>query len=116
MALEAGKAATGHDRTAGPVARPAQGPKRWKHFLITVMGVYPLIVLIPISLTWLAHYLPGGVRANYYNVIATSGRPDHWTKIRRFEICICPGIFTLDRPCGNPVGTATPRGAIIRIS
>jgi antibiotic biosynthesis monooxygenase (ABM) superfamily enzyme len=59
MALEAGKAATGHDRTAGPVGRPAQGPKRWKHFLITVMGVYPLTVLIPISLTWLAHYLPG---------------------------------------------------------
>ena len=58
MALEAGKAATGHDRTAGPVARPTQGPKRWKHFLITVAGVYPLTVLIPISLTWLAHYLP----------------------------------------------------------
>jgi antibiotic biosynthesis monooxygenase (ABM) superfamily enzyme len=58
MALEAGKAATGHDRTAGPVARPAQGPKRWKEFVITVAGVYPLTVLIPIALAWLAHYLP----------------------------------------------------------
>ena len=35
-----------------------QGPKRWKQFLITVAGVYPLTVLIPITLTWLAHYLP----------------------------------------------------------
>jgi hypothetical protein len=58
MALEAGKAATGHDRTGGPVARPTQGPKRWKQFLITVAGVYPLTVIIPITLTWLAHYLP----------------------------------------------------------
>jgi uncharacterized protein len=34
-----------------------QGPKRWKQFLITVAGVYPLTVLIPITLTWLEHYL-----------------------------------------------------------
>jgi antibiotic biosynthesis monooxygenase (ABM) superfamily enzyme len=58
MVLEAGKAATGHDRTGGPVARPTQGPRRWKQFLITVAGVYPLTVIIPITLTWLAHYLP----------------------------------------------------------
>jgi antibiotic biosynthesis monooxygenase (ABM) superfamily enzyme len=58
MALEAGRAATGHDGTAGPAAKPTRGPKRWKEFLITVAGVYPLTVLIPIALTWLAHYLP----------------------------------------------------------
>jgi antibiotic biosynthesis monooxygenase (ABM) superfamily enzyme len=58
MALEAGKAATGHDGTAEPAAKPTRGPKRWKEFLITVAGVYPLTVLIPIALTWLAHYLP----------------------------------------------------------
>jgi uncharacterized protein len=57
MALEAGRAATGHDGTAGPAAKPTRGPKRWKEFLITVAGVYPLTVLIPIALTWLAHYL-----------------------------------------------------------
>jgi uncharacterized protein len=34
-----------------------QGPKRWKQFLITVARVYPLTVLIPITLTWLEHYL-----------------------------------------------------------
>ena len=58
MALEAGKATTGHDQTTGPIARPTQGPKRWKQFLITVAGVYPLTVLIPIPLAWLADYLP----------------------------------------------------------
>jgi uncharacterized protein len=58
MALEAGRAATGHDGTAGPAAKPTRGPKRWKEFLITVAGVYPLTVLIPIAVTWLAHYLP----------------------------------------------------------
>ena len=58
MALEAGRAATGHDGTAGPAAKPTRGPKRWKEFLITVAGVYPLTVLIPNALTWLAHYLP----------------------------------------------------------
>jgi uncharacterized protein len=57
MAPEARKAATGHDQTAGPAARPTQGPKRWKLFLITVAGVYPLTVLIPITLSWLANYL-----------------------------------------------------------
>ena len=57
MALEAGRAATGHDRTARPVARSSQAPKRWKQFLITVAGVYPLTVLIPITLTWPEHYL-----------------------------------------------------------
>jgi hypothetical protein len=41
MVLEAGKAA-GHDQTTRPVARPTQVPKRWKQFLITVAGVYPL--------------------------------------------------------------------------
>jgi hypothetical protein len=89
MALEAGKAATGHDRTAGPVARPAQGPKRWKHFLITVMGVYPLTILVPISLTWLAHYLPGAVRANCYNIIATSGR----RYARGYLLWTSPGVI-----------------------
>jgi antibiotic biosynthesis monooxygenase (ABM) superfamily enzyme len=34
-----------------------KAPKRWKQFLITVAGVYPLTVLIPIALTWLQHYL-----------------------------------------------------------
>jgi len=58
MALEAGRAATGHDGTAGPAAKPTRGPKRWKEFLITVAGVYPLTVLIPIALMWLEHYLP----------------------------------------------------------
>ena len=58
MALEVGRAATGHDGTAGPAAKPTRGPKRWKEFLITVAGVYPLTVLISIALTWLAHYLP----------------------------------------------------------
>jgi antibiotic biosynthesis monooxygenase (ABM) superfamily enzyme len=32
-------------------------PKRWKEFVITVAGVYPLTVVIPISLTWLSRYL-----------------------------------------------------------
>ena len=58
MTLEAGKAGTGHDRKTGPIARPTQDPKRWKQFLIAVAGVYPLTVLIPIPLAWLAHYLP----------------------------------------------------------
>jgi uncharacterized protein len=58
MAIEAGKAGTGHDQTTRPIARPIQDPKRWKQFLITVAGVYPLTVLIPIPLAWLAHYLP----------------------------------------------------------
>jgi antibiotic biosynthesis monooxygenase (ABM) superfamily enzyme len=58
MALEAGRAATEHDGTAGPAARPTRGPRRWKEFLITVAGVYPLTVLIPLTLTWLARYLP----------------------------------------------------------
>ena len=58
MSLEARKAGTGLDQTAGPITRPTQDPKRWKQFLITVAGVYPLTVLIPIPLAWLAHYLP----------------------------------------------------------
>jgi uncharacterized protein len=58
MGLEAERAATGHDRTAGPAAKPTRGPKRWKEFLVTVAGVYPLTVLIPIGLRWLEHYLP----------------------------------------------------------
>ena len=32
-------------------------PKRWKQFVITVAGVYPLTVMIPISLNWLSRYL-----------------------------------------------------------
>ena len=58
MAPEAGTAATGRDQSTGPIARSSQDPKRWKQFLITVAGVYPLTVLIPILLAWLAHYLP----------------------------------------------------------
>jgi antibiotic biosynthesis monooxygenase (ABM) superfamily enzyme len=58
MAPKDGRVATGYDPTAEAVARPTKGPKRWKEFLITVAGVYPLTVLIPITLTWLAHYLP----------------------------------------------------------
>jgi antibiotic biosynthesis monooxygenase (ABM) superfamily enzyme len=58
MALEAGRAATGHDGTAGRAAKSIRGPKRWKEFLITVAGVYPQTVLIPIALAWLEHYLP----------------------------------------------------------
>jgi uncharacterized protein len=58
MALEAGRAATGHDGTAGPGTKSTPSPKRWKEFLITVAGVYPLTVLLPFVLTWLTHYLP----------------------------------------------------------
>ena len=58
MVLEAGRVATGHEGTAAPAAKPTRGPKRWKEFLITVAGVYPLTVLIPIALAWLEHYLP----------------------------------------------------------
>jgi antibiotic biosynthesis monooxygenase (ABM) superfamily enzyme len=56
MAVEEGIAVTGDDPE--PVARPAKTPKRWKQFLITLAGVYPLTVLIPITLTWLSHFLP----------------------------------------------------------
>jgi antibiotic biosynthesis monooxygenase (ABM) superfamily enzyme len=33
-------------------------PKRWKQFVVTVAAVYPLTVMIPISLNWLSRYLP----------------------------------------------------------
>ena len=39
------------------VEKTAKRPKRWKQFLITVAGVYPLTVVIPITLTWLSHFL-----------------------------------------------------------
>jgi antibiotic biosynthesis monooxygenase (ABM) superfamily enzyme len=58
MAPKNGRVATGYDRTAEAVARPTEAPKPWKQFLITVAGVYPLTVLIPFTLTWLAHSLP----------------------------------------------------------
>jgi uncharacterized protein len=58
MAPKDGRVATGYYRTAEAVARPTKGPKRWKQFLITVAGVYPLTILIPTTITWLAHYLP----------------------------------------------------------
>jgi antibiotic biosynthesis monooxygenase (ABM) superfamily enzyme len=40
------------------VAYEPKAQKRLKEFLVTVAGVYPLTVLIPIALTWLEHYLP----------------------------------------------------------
>lgn len=58
MKLEEGKVATGRDGTRKAVARPTTGRKRWKEFLITVAGVYPLTVLIPIGVHWLAYYVP----------------------------------------------------------
>jgi antibiotic biosynthesis monooxygenase (ABM) superfamily enzyme len=56
MAVEEGRAVTGDDRE--PAARPAKTPKRWKQFLITLAGVYPLTVVIPITLIWLSHFVP----------------------------------------------------------
>jgi hypothetical protein len=56
MAVEEGRAVTGYDRE--PVARPPKTPKRWKQFCITLAGVYPLTVAIPITLTWLSHFVP----------------------------------------------------------
>jgi uncharacterized protein len=58
MEHEEGRVATGCDRTTKAVGRPTAGPKRWKEFLITVAGVYPLTILIPIVVRWLAYYVP----------------------------------------------------------
>jgi antibiotic biosynthesis monooxygenase (ABM) superfamily enzyme len=33
-------------------------PKRWKQFVVTVAGVYPLTVMIPNLLIWLSRHLP----------------------------------------------------------
>jgi antibiotic biosynthesis monooxygenase (ABM) superfamily enzyme len=56
MAVEEGRAVTGDDWK--PVARLPKAPKRWKQFCITLAGVYPLTVVIPITLTWLSHCVP----------------------------------------------------------
>jgi antibiotic biosynthesis monooxygenase (ABM) superfamily enzyme len=56
MAVEEGRAVTGDDRE--PVARLPKAPKRWKQFCTTLAGVYPLTVVIPITLTWLSHFVP----------------------------------------------------------
>jgi antibiotic biosynthesis monooxygenase (ABM) superfamily enzyme len=36
---------------------PTTSPKRWKLFLITVVAVYPLTVVIPVTLTWLSEFV-----------------------------------------------------------
>jgi antibiotic biosynthesis monooxygenase (ABM) superfamily enzyme len=56
MAVEVGRAVTGDDRE--PVARLPKAPKRWRRFCIILAGVYPLTVVIPITLTWLSHFVP----------------------------------------------------------
>jgi uncharacterized membrane protein YqaE (UPF0057 family) len=56
MAVEEGRAVTGDDRE--PVARLPKAPKRWKQFCIILAGVYPLTVVIPITLIWLSHFVP----------------------------------------------------------
>ena len=42
---------------ARAVEKPATSPKRWKLFLITVAAVYPLTVVIPVTLTWLSEFI-----------------------------------------------------------
>ena len=58
MKIEEGRVARGCDGTMKAVARPTLGLKRRKEFLITVAGVYPLTILIPIVVNWLAYYVP----------------------------------------------------------
>ena len=57
MALDSQSSAIGDGAPGRAVETTAIRPKRWKQFLITVAGVYPLTVVIPITLTWLSHYL-----------------------------------------------------------
>ena len=57
MALDPQKSAVEDGAPGRAVEKTTKLPKRWKHFLITVAGVYPLTVVIPIMLTWLSHFL-----------------------------------------------------------
>ena len=57
MALDSQQSAVGDGAPGQAVEKTAKGPKRWKQFLITVAGVYPLTVVIPITLTWLSHFV-----------------------------------------------------------
>lgn len=57
MALDSRESAVEDSAPGQSVEKTAKRPKRWKQFLITVAGVYPLTVVIPITLTWLSHFL-----------------------------------------------------------
>lgn len=57
MALGSRKSAVGDGAPGRAVEKTAKPPKGWKQFLITVASVYPLTVVIPITLTWLSHFL-----------------------------------------------------------
>ena len=57
MALNAQNSAVGDGAPGRAVETAAKRPKRWKQFLVTVAGVYPLTVVIPVTLTWLSHFL-----------------------------------------------------------
>jgi hypothetical protein len=57
MALDSQNSAIGDGAPGRAVETTAKRPKRWKQFCITVAGVYPLTVVIPITLTWLSHFL-----------------------------------------------------------
>ena len=57
MALHSQESAVGDGVPGRSVEKTAKCPKSWKQFLITVAGVYPLTVVIPIALTWLSHFL-----------------------------------------------------------
>ena len=56
-ALDSQKSAVGDGAPGRAVEKIARHPKLWKQFLITVAGVYPLTVMIPVTLTWLSHFL-----------------------------------------------------------
>ena len=57
MALASQRSAVGDGAPGRAVEKTARRPKPWKQFLVTVAGVYPLTVVIPVTLTWLSHFL-----------------------------------------------------------
>jgi hypothetical protein len=48
MALDLKKSAVGDGASGRAVEKPPKDPKLWKRFLITIVGAYPLTVVIPL--------------------------------------------------------------------